>query len=156
MTTLLEAVAGIPNACQAAPHLVTGGQPEAHHLDALQAAGPVTVLDIRDPMEPRPIDEPDELAQRGIRYVNIPVVSGALTDDTLQEILAILRDNGDAPLFFHCASGNRVGGALLPYLILDRGMSEEEAVEMAMQIGLRSPELLEWGLAYARRSQNPS
>lgn len=154
MTTLLEAIAGVSNACQALPHLVTGGQPETQHLDALRAAGTVTVLDVRDPMEPRPIDEPRELERRGMRYLNIPVVSGALTDEVLEEILAVLRDNGDAPLFFHCASGNRVGGALIPYFIVDLGMSEEEAVDQAMRIGLRSPELLEWGLTYARRSQD--
>jgi hypothetical protein len=30
-------------------------------------------------------------------------------------------------------------------------MSEDDAVQRAMQVGLRSPEFLEWGLDYARR-----
>jgi len=56
-------------------------------------------------------------------------------------------------VFFHCGSGNRVGGAMIPYLMLDQGMTEEDAVEQAMRMGLRSPEYLEWGLDYAHRHQ---
>jgi hypothetical protein len=42
---------------------------------------------------------------------------------------------------------------LIPYFILDQGMSEDEAVETAMKIGLRGADLLEWGLDYARRKK---
>ena len=48
-------------------------------------------------------------------------------------------------MFVHCGSGNRVGGALLPFLMLDQGLEEEDAVGQAMRVGLRSAELLEWG-----------
>jgi hypothetical protein len=48
-----------------------------------------------------------------------------------------------------------VGGALIPYFMLDQGMDEEDAVDQAMRVGLRSAELLEWGLSYARRNQQP-
>jgi hypothetical protein len=30
-------------------------------------------------------------------------------------------------------------------------MDEEAAIEEAMRVGLRSPEMLQWGLEYARR-----
>ena len=36
-----------------------------------------------------------------------------------------------APVFFHCGSGNRVGGALIPYFMLDKGMAEDDAVALA-------------------------
>jgi hypothetical protein len=35
--------------------------------------------------------------------------------------------------------------------MIDLGMEEEAAIEQAMQVGLRSPEMMEWGLDYARR-----
>ena len=44
-----------------------------------------------------------------------------------------------------------VAGALLPHLILEHGLSEDDATTQAMRIGLRSADLLEWGLDYARR-----
>ena len=53
-----DALAGLTNACQATPNIVTGGQPTAEQITAFKKAGGAVVLDIRDPMEPRPMDEP--------------------------------------------------------------------------------------------------
>ncbi len=151
MPSPFEAIAGVPNACQVLPNIVTGGQPSAEHLRALHAAGVSLVLDIRDPMEPRPMDEPALARELGIRYENVAVVSGVLSDGTLERILEVLRAAGTEPLFFHCASGNRVGGALIPFLMIDHQMDQEDAIAQAMRVGLRSAELMEWGLDYARR-----
>ena len=40
---------------------------------------------------------------------------------------------------------------MIAHLMLDHGMSQEQAVTQAMRIGLRSPEYMDWGLDYARR-----
>src|SRR2546426_6830823 len=53
--------------------------------------------------------------------------------------------------FIYCNSGNRVGAALIPYLMLDCGFAEDAAVTTAMQIGTRSAELIEEALDYVRR-----
>jgi hypothetical protein len=63
----------------------------------------------------------------------------------------VVREAGDRAVFVHCGSGSRVGGALLPHLVLEHGLAEEDAIGQAMRIGLRSADLLEWGLDYARR-----
>jgi protein tyrosine phosphatase (PTP) superfamily phosphohydrolase (DUF442 family) len=153
MSNLFEAVRGVANACQILPNVITGGQPNAAQLQALKEAGGGIVLDVRDPMEPRPVDEPALVKELGMEYVNVPVQAGSLTDATLDRILSILRNAGERTVFFHCGSGNRVGGALIPYFILDQKMQEEDAVEQAMRVGLRSAEMMEWGLEYARRNQ---
>jgi len=151
MPTPLEALLGVVNACQVSPGVVTGGQPSADDLERFRAAGGTSVLDLRDPMEPRPLDEPAVAAELGLEYVNIPVNSGSLTDQTLERVLDVLRSAGDRTVFVHCGSGSRVGGALLPYLMLDLGLNEEDAVGEAMRMGLRSAELLEWGVDYVNR-----
>jgi protein tyrosine phosphatase (PTP) superfamily phosphohydrolase (DUF442 family) len=151
MPTPLEALLGVINACQVSPGVVTGGQPSADDLERFHAAGGTSVLDLRDPMEPRPLDEPAVAADLGLEYVNIPVNSGSLTDQTLERVLDVLRSAGDRTIFVHCGSGSRVGGALLPYLMLDLGLNEEDAVSEAMRMGLRSAELLEWGVDYVNR-----
>jgi protein tyrosine phosphatase (PTP) superfamily phosphohydrolase (DUF442 family) len=104
-------------------------------------------------MEPRPVDEPAVVRELGMEYVNVPVKAGALDDATLQRILAVLRSARERTVFFHCGSGSRVGGALIPYFILDEGMEEQDAIDQAMRVGLRNAEYLEWGLDYARRNQ---
>jgi rhodanese-related sulfurtransferase len=151
VTDPLGALHGVVNACEPLPGILTGGQPDAHHLEALAANPGTILLDIRDPMEPRPFDEPALARSLGIEYVNVPVSSGSLSDSTLDRILQILRTAGDRRVFFHCGSGNRVGGALIPYLMIDKGLDEEAAIEAAMRVGLRSPELLQWGLDYTQR-----
>jgi protein tyrosine phosphatase (PTP) superfamily phosphohydrolase (DUF442 family) len=154
MPTAFQAVSGVANACQILPTVISGGQPTAEQLRALKAAGGEIVLDLRDPMEPRPVDEGALVRELGMEYVNIPVRAGSLDDATLERILAALRQAGSRTVFFHCGSGSRVGGALIPYFILDQGMEEQDAVDQAMRVGLRSAEYLEWGLDYARRNQN--
>ncbi len=153
MTDPIDAMTGVTNAAAPLLNLVTGGQPSPTNFEALKQAGVAIVLDIRDPMEPRPFDEPALLARLGMEYVNIPVTAGNLDDPTLERILAVVRDNRSRPMLFHCASGNRVGGAMIPHLMLEQGMSEEAAIEAAMRMGLRGADLLEWGLDYVRRHQ---
>ena len=150
----LTALTGVPNAREVLPNLITGGQPSAAQLEEFKAAGGTLVLDIRDPMEPRPFDEPKRAAELGLTYVNVPISPGATSDEKMERILETLRQHADETIFFHCGSANRVGGAMLAYLILDRQMEEDDAVEHAMAIGLRSPEYLQWGLDYAHRHAN--
>jgi protein tyrosine phosphatase (PTP) superfamily phosphohydrolase (DUF442 family) len=153
MPTPFEALAAIPNACQALPNVVTGGQPSAADLERFAGAGGEIVLDTRDPREPRPLDEAGTLERLGLRYEVVPIGAGMLTDETLERIRAVLQTAGDRQVLFHCASGNRVGAALVPYLVLDQGMEEEDAVAQALRVGLRSPELLEWARDYVRRNR---
>ena len=155
MSQAFEALSGVTNACQILPTLITGGQPTAAQLRALKNAGGAIVLDVRDPMESRLVDEPGLVRELGMEYVNIPVRVGSLDDATLERILSVLRGAGERTVFFHCGSGNRVGGALIPYFVLDHGMEEQDAVDQAMRVGLRSAEIMEWGLDYARRNQEP-
>lgn len=147
----IEALHGLTNACQLLPTVLTGGQPSVSHLTAFKATGGAIVLDLRDPMEPRPLDEPAVIRSLGLEYVNIPVTPGTMTDDTLDRILGVLRTAGERPVLVHCGSGNRVGAALIPLLMKDHGLEEEDAVGQAMRVGLRSAELMEWAMDYTRR-----
>ena len=152
MSALLDAIAGVPNAVEPVPGLVSGGQPTAQHIAALKQAGCELILDCRDPMEPRPLDEPEAAAQAGLEYQCIPVGHSRGPDETLARIRAVMRANvGERKLFYHCASGNRTSAALIPYLMLDQGFEEEDAVNTAMRMGMRSAELMEWALDYVRK-----
>ncbi|HVH67552.1 MAG TPA: hypothetical protein VM716_06755 [Gemmatimonadales bacterium] len=151
MSQLLDAIAGVANACEPIPGIVTGGQPSLEHLAALKRAGCAVVIDIRETMEPQPFRTPDAVTQAGLEYRSIPVGHGAVSDATFGRVLDSVRElAGKQPSFIYCASGNRVGAGLLPYFMLDRGMDEEDAVALALQVGLRSAELMERAIDYAR------
>ncbi|HEX3927408.1 MAG TPA: sulfur transferase domain-containing protein [Gemmatimonadales bacterium] len=150
---LLVAFHDTPRATPLLPWLISGGQPSERDLVAAQAAGLVAVIDIRDPMEPRPFEEPEAIAALGVAYVNLPVVSGDLSDRLMDEILAALRQHAGTPTLLHCASANRVGGPTIAYLMLDHHVPEADAVDIAMRAGLRSAELMEWAIDYAKRHE---
>jgi protein tyrosine phosphatase (PTP) superfamily phosphohydrolase (DUF442 family) len=151
MSSALPALSGVPNAAEPLPGLLTSGQPGVASFRALAAAGVATIIDIRDPLEPRPFDEPALVRELGMTYLNPTVRQGALDDSMMEAALRALRDHAGQPVLLHCASANRVGGVLIPYLMIDQGMSEEDAVAAALKIGLRGADLLDWGVDYAQR-----
>jgi protein tyrosine phosphatase (PTP) superfamily phosphohydrolase (DUF442 family) len=153
VSQLLDAAAGVPNVCEPIPGIVTGGQPTLAQLTALKRAGCEVVLDIRESMEPRPYRTPEAILAAGLEYLNIPVSHGPLADATFDVVRRTVRDlAGEKRVFFHCASGNRVGVVLVPYLMLDRGMDEAAAVTEAMRVGMRNAGLMEEALDYVRRN----
>lgn len=148
---LHDAMRGTANLGAPLPWMATAGQPTADQLEAARDAGAEVVIDLRDPMEPRPFDEAAKARELGMEYINAPVNPGALDDATMEAVLDAIRANAERQVVLHCASANRVGAALIPYFVIDRGMDEQDAVDAAMQVGLRNAGLLEWGTDYARR-----
>lgn len=148
MSDLLAAFAHLPNAAEPLPGWITGGQPTVDQLNAFKAAGGELVLDNRDPMEPRPIDEPAAVRAAGLEYINLPIVHGAVTADTIKRMHETLKQLTGRQVLMHCSSGNRTAVGLIPYLMIDKGLQEEEAVDVAMRSGLRSAELMEIALEY--------
>jgi len=151
VSALLSAFNGLPNAAEPVPGWVTGGQPTDQQLKAFKAAGGEVVLDNRDPMEPRPFDEPATVRAAGLDYINLPIVHGAVTSDTMKQMHQALKKLEGRKALLHCSSGNRTAAALIPYLMIEKKMEEEDAVEVAMKSGLRSAELMELAVEYARR-----
>src|SRR5439155_16346066 len=108
MSHLLDAIAGIPNACEPIHGIVTGGQPAPEHLAALKRAGCTVVIDLREAMEPRPFKTPDAVVQAGLEYRHVPVGHGAASDATFSRLLDPVPDLAPKrPAFDHCTSSNR-------------------------------------------------
>jgi len=149
MSALLAAVPGLPNAAEPVSGWITGGQPTEPHIKAFKAAGGQVVLDNRDPMEPRPFDEPATVRAAGLEYISLPIVHGAVTTDTMKQMHQMLKKLEGKNALLHCSSGNRTAAALIPYLMVEKKMEQEDAADLAMSIGLRSAELLEIAVQYA-------
>lgn len=152
MSQLLDAVAGMPNAAEPVAGWVTGGQPTEQQLKAFKAAGGEVVVDNRDAMEPRPFDEPAVARALGLEYVNIPLAHGAVTIETMKQMHEKLKRLEGRKTLLHCASGNRTSAGLIPYLIIEKKMEQDDAVDTAMRGGLRSAELMELALEYVSGS----
>jgi len=145
---LLAAVAGLPNAAEPVAGWITGGQPSEQQLKSFKAAGGEVVVDNRDSMEPRPFDEPNTARALGLEYVSLPIVHGAVSVDTMKQMYATLKKLEGRKALLHCSSGNRTSAALIPYLMLDKKMEQDDAIEVAMRGGLRSAELMELAVQF--------
>ena len=140
------------------PWLWTGGQPDSATLLALAASGVQDVLDLRAAGESRGYDECAVARAAGLHYMAMPSTVAGFDDEKFTAFRKHLIARGPGhPMFIHCATGNRVGAALLPWLVLDEGLSEDLALAMAQGIGLRDPALTGRALDYirARSSQRP-
>lgn len=131
--------------------VVTGGQPEAHQIDDLAKAHVRAVIDVRMPGEDRGFDAPAAVAGAGMEYISIPVATTGPDDTAFDRAREVLRDTSRRPVVLHCKGANRAASVLLPYLILDEGMPEAEAVEVAAKAGLKLPAYIELALAYVAR-----
>ena len=149
---MLAAFAGLPNVAEPVPGWITGGQPTEQQIKAFKSAGGEVVLDNRDPMEPRPFDEPASVRASGLEYQSLPIVHGAVTLDTMKRMHEMARRLEGRKVLMHCSSGNRTAAALIPYLMIENGLAEQAATEKAMQMGLRSAELLELAMEYVKTS----
>lgn len=150
---LRSAALRLPNGQLPLAGIATAGQPAAEDVRLLARAGYKVVVDLRAPEEPRGFDEAAVVRDAGMEYVNLPV-DGPPSDETLDVLRQVLRNSEGQPVLVHCGSANRVGGALIPYLVLDRGEDPQEAVDLAIRIGLRSWDLADRAAEYIRRNEN--
>lgn len=152
--TVVSLLGGTRNAACPLPGVGTGGQPDSSRLRRLASSGFRAVIDLRMPEEPRGYDEPAVARAAGLEYVALPVSPATLTDSTFDSFRALMTDPARTPVLVHCASGNRVGALLLPWLLLDRGWPLERALASTEAGGLHSATLREMALDYAKRHRS--
>jgi protein tyrosine phosphatase (PTP) superfamily phosphohydrolase (DUF442 family) len=155
--SLLAQLASVKDVARPYPWLLTGGRPDAGALAALAKAGVRDIFDLRDAYEKRGDDERTVATSLGLRYLPIPIGAGDFNDTKFTAIRHHLIAHGPAqPMFIHGVSGDRVGAALLPWLVLDQGLGEDLALEMARALGLADPHLTEQAREYIQEHQPPN
>ncbi len=152
--SLLARLASVKNVARPYPWLLTGGQPDSSALATLAAAGVRDIVDLRAPGEPRGLDERALAKAMGLRYLAIPTRNADFTDSRFTALRKQLIAHGPRkPVFIHCASGNRVGAGLLPWLVLDEGVADDRALAMARNVGLRDADITQRAWDYIERAR---
>ena len=150
MPSAADIITAVPLAYGSSPleGVITAGQPTAGQIGQLAKAGLRTIIDLRPLSEPRGFDESAAAREAGVVYHNVPVTPATLSDTDFDRVRELLADPAQRPVLVHCASANRVGALLMPWLELDEKRSAAEALAMARRIGLRSEELARSAAAY--------
>jgi protein tyrosine phosphatase (PTP) superfamily phosphohydrolase (DUF442 family) len=146
-----KVVALLPYGSCPVPGVAAAGQPGAQAWGDLARAGFKSVIDLREPDEPRGHDEAGEIARAGLAYLALPVNHDTLGDRQFDSVRDFVRDPAHRPVLVHCATANRVGALLLPYFAIDEQLSLDEAHRLAVDVGMRSPDYSRLALDYVRR-----
>ncbi len=112
------------------------GQPSPEDFLLLKQRGVQTVITLRTDPEVTEFDESAVVSDLGMHFAKIPFREpDSLTDDVFG---AVRRELNEArrPVLMHCGSANRVGAVWIPWRVLDGGVSFEQALAEAREIGL--------------------
>jgi uncharacterized protein (TIGR01244 family) len=123
------------NYSRARPHIATAGLVRTGAIPELKALGFAAIIDLRGADEGANIER-RAAEDAGLRYVNIPVTSGAPTDSQVAEFAALVEDTKHFPLLVHCVSANRVGAMWALYRA-QVGAPVSLAIEEGRAIGLQ-------------------
>jgi uncharacterized protein (TIGR01244 family) len=125
---------------QPRPGLYTGGQPSPADWAALKARGVTMVVNLRPDAEMAGRNEAAEVAAAGMAYIGVPVAGADAVDGDNARRLWTLLKTSDAPVFVHCASGNRAGALLAIGAARFGGRAPDAAIEFGRRAGLSSLE----------------
>lgn len=129
--------------------VATGGQPKAAAFAKLAANGFRAVLNLRTDTEGIDLKEEQAAVEKaGMRYISIPVVSGAPRPEQVPDFIKAVKEKDNQPMLIHCGSANRVGAFLMIYRVIDQGWTEDKALQEAIKVGLTSPVLKKFAHDY--------
>jgi len=132
---------------------LTAGQPSESDLALLKERGVSTVITLRTDPEVTQFDEAALVEELGMNFVSIPFRGPeTLTDEVFGRVRDSL-NNSEGPVFLHCGSANRVGGVWIAWRVLDGGLSVEDAVAEANEVGLRTAGFKDRALKYIESQQ---
>jgi uncharacterized protein (TIGR01244 family) len=136
--------------------VTVGTQPTADQLAELARAGFRTVVNLRtvgeqdQPLSPEA--EGKEVRALGMAYLHIPVSTKDLKAEQVDEFRREFADL-PKPALVHCHVGLRAGAFMMMSLAVDQGMSGDQTLRQAEQMGLRcdQPELKKFVKGYVDR-----
>jgi tyrosine-protein phosphatase SIW14 len=111
-------VAGIKNFDQVDAHVYRGGQPTVEGFQNLAKLGVKTIVDLRE-AGIRSQAEDQAVTAAGMKYVNVPMTGlTPPTESEITQILAMLENSSNGPVFVHCLRGaDRTGAVIAAYHI---------------------------------------
>ena len=137
-------VAGVVNFTQVDASVACGGDTPPEAIAMLADQGFRSVVNLRVEGEPGVADEADIVEAAGLRYFHLPLDPSAPEFEVADQILAIVAEPSNQPVYIHCASANRVGGVWAIKRVVQDGWSVAEALAEGQAIGLKNPVMIDF------------
>jgi uncharacterized protein (TIGR01244 family) len=119
--------------------IAIGAQPTVEDLKQLKKEGYRSVINLRRPDEPSPLDpeqEAREVRTLGMEYQHIPVSPQNLSVEQAAEFDEAMRSL-PKPVFVHCQGGTRAGAFSLMHLGRGKGWTGDQAFEEGEKAGFK-------------------
>jgi protein tyrosine/serine phosphatase len=128
----------LPNFHRVNERLFRGGQPKPGGFELLSRLGIKTVVNLRDD-DDRAAQEELDVEHAGLRYFNIPLGRlGRPEDKKIEQVLSIINNPENQPVFVHCAQGaDRTGVVIAVYRISHDGWTGDQSKAEAKRHGLK-------------------
>lgn len=143
---------------------VLAPQPSASDFATLKQAGISRVINLRAPEEMAALGFDAETAAKdaGLGYTLLPVAGSAGFTPAVLDAFAKAMAEGGGDILLHCGSGARAGQLYAAWLVREKGMSPQDAMERVAPLGLWPTPMerllgrpLEIDFAPASRSADP-
>jgi protein tyrosine/serine phosphatase len=125
--TAIGDLPGLSNLFKVSDELYRGAQPEEAGYAQLKKLGVKTVVSLRTFHRDR--SDREACRKHGLRYVNITVQAWEPEDDEVIELLEVVTNPQNQPVFIHCKHGSdRTGMMSAIYRIAVQGWPKDEAI----------------------------
>ena len=113
-------------------------QPTAADFAALQGAGVRRVINLRAPEEMAALGFDAQAAAEGagLDYATLPIAGNTAFSPAVLDAFSEMMAKGEGDLLLHCASGARAGQLYAAWLVRERGLSPQEAMQRVAPLGI--------------------
>jgi protein tyrosine phosphatase (PTP) superfamily phosphohydrolase (DUF442 family) len=140
-TKVIEDIPGLEK-CFQVDNMFFASQPDQHSIKELKDRGVKRVFNLRDADEMDFTEEIKACEENGIEYFQLPVVcNGKFIKENVEKINTMMTTSEME--FLHCGTANRIASWGIIYLVKERGLSVDEALEIASKSGLSSETFVE-------------
>ncbi|WGV25658.1 beta-lactamase hydrolase domain-containing protein [Halotia branconii] len=116
--------------------LAIAGQITLEQLPQIAQEGFKSVLNLRSPNEQGFLNsEPEKVEFLGLSYINIPVKSEVMNDETATSLLEQI-NKLSKPLLMHCDYAMRSAVIVLMYIVIWQGATLQQAFKQVEKFGL--------------------
>lgn len=142
---------GATNVTRVDAALMCGGATSPDAFPEIKKLGFSSIINLRQDGEANvPVADAKQAAETaGLKYVHVPVNSSAPSEESVKAFLDAVQDPANQPMYIHCGSANRVAAMWLIKRVVVDGWDVARATTEAEAIGLTSPALKKFALAYA-------
>jgi len=120
---------GLDNVGRISPCVYRGKQPTQNGYQTLKSIGIKTVINLRSAHEER-----REVEEAGMKYQEFPLsMKKGIRGDKLREIIRVMSDPANQPVYIHCALGQDRTGVVVAAYRMDRNSWSFEEAEKEMQ-----------------------